>query len=273
MTREPSSRPLGNEPVDPAADQKLVKSAQRTIHILEMLGAARDPVTVTDLHRRTGYPRSSLHQLLHTLIAMRWIEPTADGSAVGVGPHALLCGTAYLDRDPALPYATRTLELIGDKVGYTTHYARLDGANVMYLATRETIEPRRATSRVGRQLPAHATALGKALLAELTPREVATLLPPGPLARLTEHTIIEHDELMTDLEAARSRGYAMEREQNTTGLACVSVAVPYRIPATDAISCSIPVAAATDEELERVAEVVHEQTHQLAARLRAEGIR
>jgi IclR family acetate operon transcriptional repressor len=255
------------------SESKLVKSAQRTIEILEILGTAREPMTVIDLHRRTGYPRSSLHQLLHTLLAMRWIEANDDGSAVGIGPHALLTGTAYLDRDPALPYATHTLELIRDKVHYTTHYARLDGANVIYLATRETLEPRRAVSRVGRQLPAHATALGKALLAELTPREVTALLPEAPLARLTAHTLTDLDELLLDLERTRVRGHSTEHEQNVLGIGCVGVGVPYRIPATDAISCSIPIAAATDDELERVAEVIREHAQQLAARLRSEGIR
>ncbi|MEU8242307.1 IclR family transcriptional regulator [Actinoplanes missouriensis] len=254
-------------------EPKLVKSAQRTIEILEILGEARDPMTVTDLHRRLGYPRSSLHQLLHTLIAMRWLEATDDGSAVGIGPHALLTGTAYLDRDPALPFATRTLELIRDKLSYTTHYARLDGSNVIYLLTRETADSRRAVSRVGRQLPAHATALGKVLLAELTPREVGALLPAPPLARLTPNTITDPDALLRDLEQTRVRGYSLEHEQNTPGIGCVGVTVPYRIPATDAISCSIPIAAATDAELERVAEVLRDHANQLAADLRAEGIR
>jgi IclR family acetate operon transcriptional repressor len=260
-------------PVDDTVEPKLVKSAERTIAILEVLGAAREPMTVTELHKRTGYPRSSLHQLLHTLLATRWIEQSADGTTVGIGPHALLCGTAYLDRDPALPYAMHALEQIRDKVNYTTHYARLDGANVIYLATRETLEPRRATSRVGRQLPAHATALGKVLLAELTPREVTALLPTGGLVPLTEHTIVDRDALTVDLEQTRVRGYSTEREQNTPGLGCVSVTVPYRIPATDAISCSIPLATATDTELDRVAEVIADHCRQLAARLRAEGIR
>ncbi|BAL91213.1 putative IclR-family transcriptional regulator [Actinoplanes missouriensis 431] len=254
-------------------EPKLVKSAQRTIEILEILGEARDPMSVTDLHKRLGYPRSSLHQLLHTLIAMRWLEATGDGSAVGIGPHALLTGTAYLDRDPALPFATRTLELIRDKLNYTTHYARLDGSNVIYLLTRETADSRRAVSRVGRQLPAHATALGKVLLAELTPREVGALLPAPPLARLTPNTITDPDALLRDLEQTRVRGYSLEHEQNTPGIGCVGVTVPYRIPATDAISCSIPIAAATDAELERVAEVLRDHANQLAADLRAEGIR
>ena len=254
-------------------EPKLVKSAQRTIEILEILGEARDPMSVTDLHKRLGYPRSSLHQLLHTLIAMRWLEANADGSAVGIGPHALLTGTAYLDRDPALPFATRVLEQIRDKVNYTTHYARLDGANVIYLLTRETADSRRAVSRVGRQLPAHATALGKVLLAELTPREVAGILPPEPLARLTPNTITAPESLQRDLEQTRTRGYSLEREENTPGIACVGAAVPYRIPGTDAISCSVPLAAATDDEMERVAEVLRDHAQQLATQLRAEGIR
>lgn len=254
-------------------EPKLVKSAQRTILIMEMLGAARGPMSVTELHRRTGFPRSSLHQLLHTLTAMRWIVPTPDGSKVGVGPHALLCGTAYLDQDLALPYAGRILEQVRDKVGYTAHYARLERTNVLYLATRETLQPRRATSRIGRQLPAHATALGKALLAELTPREVAALLSPAPLPALTEHTIVDPDLLAAELEETRVRGYALEREQNTPGIACVSAVVPYRLPATDAISCSVPIEAATDDELERVGEVIRDHADNLAAILRKEGIR
>ncbi|PSK97793.1 IclR family transcriptional regulator [Murinocardiopsis flavida] len=258
----------------PLPETKLVKSAQRTIVIMETLGAAQGPMTVIELHRRTGYPRSSLHQLLHTLLAMRWIQQSSDGSAVSVGPHALLCGTSYLDHDPALPYAVRTLELVREQVGYTTHYARLDGPNVIYLGTREATEPRRATSRVGRQLPAHATALGKSLLAELTPAEVdAVLAPLGELPALTPGTITDRAGLAEELHGTRERGYAVEREQNTPGLGCVSVAVPYRIPATDAISCSVPIGAATDAELRRVAELVRDHVHRLAARLRAEGIR
>jgi DNA-binding IclR family transcriptional regulator len=110
------------------------------------------------------------------------------------------------------------------------------------------------------------------LLAERTPLEVSSLLSRPP-AELTEHTVTSVDALQAVLDQTRARGFALEREQNTPGLSCVSVVVPYRIPATDAISCSLPVASATDEELTRVAAVLTEHAHQLGARLRAEGIR
>nr|WP_275402531.1 IclR family transcriptional regulator [Streptomyces sp. SID13031] len=251
----------------------MVKSAERTLRILEVLGDARGPMSVTELHKQTGYPRSSLHQLLHTMIATGWIESTNDGAMVGIGSRALLVGTAYLDRDPALPHAIRTLEVIREDSGYTCHYARLEGASVIYLATREAIAPSRATSRVGRQLPAHATSLGKALLSELTATEVSLELPSDPLPALTANTVGTHAALAEELAEARRRGYSIEREQNVLGLGCVGVPVPYRIPASDAISCSIPIARCTDKEVERVAAIIRSHVQQLATLLRSEGIR
>jgi DNA-binding IclR family transcriptional regulator len=264
-----SNDAAGASPAEPMT----VKSAERVLTILEVLGAADHPLTVVELHKQTGYPRSSLHQLLRTMIAKKWVEPLGDASRLGIGSRALLTGTTYLDRDAALPHATRTLEAIRAESRYTTHYARLDGPNILYLATREATEAHRLTSRIGRQLPANATALGKALLAELTDVEVERLLPAQPYARLTENTITDLAGLTDQLASTRARGYAVEREENTVGIACVSVAVPYRIPATDAISCSIPIEQATDDEVARVASILGAQTSALAGMLRSQGIR
>ena len=251
---------------------KTVKSAERTLRILEILGAAKHPMTVTELFQTTGYPRSSLHQLLHTMTQLGWVDLADDGSTAAVGSRALLVGTSYLDRDPALHHGLDTIERVRGESGYTTHYARLDGASVIYLATRETRESHRATSRVGRQLPASATALGKALLAELSSAELAVLLP-SELPQLTPNTVQSVKTLHRQLDETRLRGYALEREENTLGVACVGAAIPYRIPATDAISCSVPVEQATSEELDRVASILRTHTQDLAAKLRSEGIR
>lgn len=250
-----------------------VKSAERTLALLERLAEAGAPVAVVDLHRASGYPRSSLHQLLHTMAGSGWIEMLHDGTHVSIGSRALVVGTAYLDRDRALPHALPALERIRDETGYTAHYARREGGHVLYLATRETTEPRRAASRVGRQLPAHATALGKALLAELTPEERRHALGAGALAALTPATVTDHDALDAQLDAARAAGHATEREENTPGVACVAVGVGYRIPATDALSCSIPVERADADEVARVAAVIAAHARRLAETLRSAGVR
>jgi DNA-binding IclR family transcriptional regulator len=268
---QPRVRPAADTPV-PQAEVPSVKSAERTVRILETLAASDHKLTLAELQSRMRYPRSSLHALVRTLRELKWIEADATGSAFGVGPHALLSGTAYLDRDPALPYAYEALEDLRTEVGHTTHYARRDGAYVLYLASRERRESVRLFSRVGRRLPAHLTALGQALLAALTPEEVMVVLPDHLIA-LTDNTITSHETLADELDLVRSRGWAFEREQGTPGVACVAAAVDYRIPATDAISCSMPVDAATDKEMHRVAVAVQARTQALATTLRRAGIR
>lgn len=249
-----------------------VKSAERTVRILETLAASPARLSLSELQERTGYPRSSLHALVRTLRELKWIEPDETGSTFGVGPHALLSGTAYLDRDPALPYAHEALEDVRTEIGYTIHYARRDGAHVLYLASREARDSVRVVSRVGRRLPAHLTALGQALLAELTDDEVDRALP-AELPAFTAHTITDRAALFDELDDVRHRGWAFERDQGTEGVACVAAAVSYRIPATDAVSCSMPAHLASGEELEKVVDAVVGRTRTLAATLRREGIR
>src|SRR3954452_3305898 len=110
----------------PPADERghLVKSAERTVRILEVLAASRHRLTLSELQERTGYPRSRLHALVRTLRDLKWVEADETGWAIGIGPHALLSGTTYRDKDPALPHAYETMEDLRTEVAHTIHYAR-----------------------------------------------------------------------------------------------------------------------------------------------------
>jgi DNA-binding IclR family transcriptional regulator len=70
-------------------------------------------------------------------------------------------------------------------------------------------------------------------------------LLPETLGALTEHTHTDREKLILELQQIREQGYAIDREENTLGLRCYGVAIPYRTPARDAISCSVPVARLT----------------------------
>jgi DNA-binding IclR family transcriptional regulator len=183
-----------------------VKSARRTVKILEALAGSRQLVTMSELQSLTGYPRSSLHALVRTLRDLGWVESDETGAAFTVGPRALLAGTSYLDKDPALPHVHETLEDLRDELGYTFHYARRAKANVLYLASREARDHARTVSRVGRQLPAHITALGHALLAELTEAEIDDVLP-AQLPAYTPETITDRTALHSHLETVRTAGW------------------------------------------------------------------
>lgn len=254
-------------------DYRPVKSAERAIRILEVLAASPELLTLPDLQERLGYPRSSVYALVRTLRDLGWIESDAGGSRFGIGPDALSSGSAYLDRDPALPFVAKALDAFVQEVKHSAHYARRDGASVLYLATREFDDGVHCAYQVGRRRPTHMTALGKALLAELTRFEIDELLPKK-LEAATENTVTDRDDLHEHLDQARHRGWAMEREEGTPGIACVAAAVNYRVPATDAISCTLPVEVADrPEELAAVTDALLEHARRLERTLRIEGIR
>ncbi|MFF4311092.1 IclR family transcriptional regulator [Streptomyces sp. 900105755] len=232
-----------------------VKSAARTVELLELLAARGDrPARLQELADGLGVPRSSMYALLQTLIARGWVRTDTTGSLYGIGIRTLLTGTSYLDSDPRVRLVRPYLDEASEALGETIHLGRLDGPDVAYLATRESHEYLRTISRVGRRLPAHAGALGKALLAE---RPDAGL-PAGPYRSLTPHTHTTPDTLAADLAGIRARGYSIDREESVLGITGYGFALRYDALAQDAISCSVPVTRLTPEHEDRIVAVMQE---------------
>ncbi|WP_428954765.1 IclR family transcriptional regulator [Streptomyces sp. cg35] len=243
------------ESAQPRGGVREVKSAARTVDLLEVLAARGDrPARLQELADELAVPRSSMYALLQTLIARGWVRTDVTGSLYGIGIHALLTGTSYLDTDPYVITARPHLDEASEALGETIHLGRLDGFDVAYLATRESHEYLRTISRVGRRLPAHVGALGKALLAERSD----ALLPAGPYAPATANTHTTREALAADLAATRTRGYSVDREEGVAGIVGFGFALRYAAPAHDAISCSVPVARLTAEHEERIVAVMRE---------------
>ncbi len=230
-----------------------VKSAARTVEVLEYLAARQNrPVRLRELSEALGVPRSSLHALLRTLATHGWVRADSTGTLYGIGIRALLAGTSYLDSDPYMPLIVPFLDELREQLDETFHFARLDGRDVVYLATRESSQYLRPYSRVGRRLAAYTTSLGKAIIADQAPEAWDRHLPDA-LEPLTTYTITDREQLQADLARTRERGYAIDNQENSLGLRCFAVALHYTDPATDAISASIPIARLTEQ---REAEVV-----------------
>ncbi|MDT0265152.1 IclR family transcriptional regulator [Streptomyces sp. DSM 44915] len=240
-----------------------VKSAVRTVELLEFFAGRPGMHSLADVQTAVGYPKSSLYMLLRTLVDLDWVETDATGTRYGIGVRALLVGTSYIDGDEVVAAARPTLDRIADDTGETIHLARLDGTNVVYLATRQSEHYLRPFTRVGRRLPAHSTSLGKALLATHPDDRVRELLPEK-LEPLTEHTLTDREELIEELAVIRERGYAIDREENTLGLRCFGIAIPYRSPARDAISCSVPVARLTQGHEQLIKEALFDARDRLS---------
>jgi DNA-binding IclR family transcriptional regulator len=212
-------------PGTPRAETEAVKSAQRVLQILDLLTATEKPLTFTEIGEALTFPRSSLHNLLRTLVQSGWAELDPTSRRYTLGIRAWQAGNAYLRAvnlaDRARPY----MERIRDALDETVQLAVRDGRFNVYIAKADGSQMLALASALGRRLHAHATGVGKVLLADLADDELHELLGAEPLDRFTEHTITDLDDLATELADIRKRGYGLDNEEYTRGVRCVAVPV------------------------------------------------
>jgi DNA-binding IclR family transcriptional regulator len=222
-----------------------VKSADRVITVLESLADGGSP-SLNDLSQQTGIPKSSLHGLLRTLEARGWVQSSVPGPTFRLGIRAMRVAGGYLDNDEAATQLVPIVDTLARRCGETVQVGRLEGAEVCYLVKRQSAHPIQLVSTVGGRLPANVTALGKALLAERSAAELDALLS-FPLPSRTPASLSDRDGLYAELDRVRDQGYATDNEEAAPGLRCFAIAVPWRHPAIDAISISMPAFRATPE--------------------------
>lgn len=201
-----------------------VQVLDRAFAILEALGTARDGLTLADLSARLDLPKPTIHRLLRALIAHKYARHDRQSGRYEIGLRALELGRAVLDGLDLRSCAKRHLEDLAVRAGESANLAVLDRGDVVYIDGVDAASALRIPSGPGRRAPAHATALGKALLAALDARALAGYLV-NSLERLTECTVQDEATLRAELAETASRGYAVEREEFEPGVACVASAV------------------------------------------------
>lgn len=244
-----------------------VKSAERTLAILDLLTRTEGALTFSELAAALGYPQSSLHGLLRTLDG-GWVEfdPTTRRYALGI--RAWEAGNAYLRAVDLAERARPHLTRIRDSLGETVQLAVLDGRYNVYVAKVDGVHALKLASEVGRRLEAHATGVGKVLLAGLPTEELERRFRGVELERFTPRTITDLPSLLRELDVTRHRGYAEDQDEYTIGVHCLAVPVlDHRGEVTAAISTSVP-AVRFDADLRTVAlSLLQEARRALSAEL------
>jgi DNA-binding IclR family transcriptional regulator len=201
-----------------AAGARPVQVVARAVHILRVLGESTADMTLAQIAERSGLPRSTVHRIVRTLRELRLVvqEPREGGLRLGPEFARLAADSRIQLIHVVQPYLEQLSRALGETVGL----AVLDGPKVRFLDTAVAAHRPAPVSLVC-SVPAHCTANGKALLAELpTPELEATL--PERLPRLTDRTIATHPELMVELERVRNDGIAFSREEYAEGVCGVA---------------------------------------------------
>ncbi len=254
--------------VSPQAEPALVKSADRTLAILDLLTDHRDGLTLTEIQRRLEIPKSSTYTLLVTMAARGFLEQDAETRRFRVGIRLWQAGQSYVAvadlEKVALPY----MEALRDALNETVQLATLDGVDNVYIAKVDADHQLRLASRVGARLPAYATGVGKALLSQLSDEEITERFAGVEFTAFTPHTITSLPALLTAVREVRANGYAVDSSEYTPGVFCIAAPFSgHRGGGRAAVGVAVPEVRGTPEVLSSIIDSVRSTVHQLALRM------
>jgi DNA-binding IclR family transcriptional regulator len=197
----------------------LVEAVAKALDILDAF-ANFEELTLNELSRRVGLNKSRTFRLLHTLGERGYVVRTADGMRYRLGVK-LLERAANVHRN--LKDVARFVMLeLQERFNETVNLSVLDDSgNVLYLDIAESSRPFRMTATVGSRIPAHITAMGKAMLAHMRIDDPAS----ANRALTSKLSPRSKRALYRELETIRQRGYAIDREENEPGVGCIGGAI------------------------------------------------
>ncbi|XGP75735.1 IclR family transcriptional regulator C-terminal domain-containing protein [Actinokineospora auranticolor] len=201
-----------------------VESLARGLTVLTAFGDGRAELPLTAVAATTGLARATARRALITLEHLGYV--TTDGRRFSLTPRVLGLGFPPLSRTTLPVIAAPHLKALAERVRDSSSLAVLSGAEVRYTARASVSRIMSVEIAVGTRLPAHATAMGRALLAHLPVDEYRARLAAAPPAALTPHTITDPERLDAVLDAVARDGYALVDAELEVGLR--SVAVPVR---------------------------------------------
>lgn len=216
-----------------------IGSLDNGLLLLEMF-QEQQYVRVADASRRLGVARSTAHRLIQVLQSHGYVAQEPHTRAYTVGP-ALVRMAVSVSRGLDLRTVSRPVmaELV-DVLGETVHLSVLRGSDIFFIESIETSKALRIGARIGALRPAHATAAGRVLLAELSPEEFRGVLPDPELPASTSRTVTDRQELRRLLDRVREQGFATSFGESEAEVA--SVAVPVR-DGNDLVIAALAIAA------------------------------
>jgi IclR family transcriptional regulator, pca regulon regulatory protein len=214
----------GDEDAGAGRPREFIQSLERGLAIIRAFGPEAPEQTVSELAAKTGLTRATARRFLITLIELGYME--SDGRLFRLTPRVLELGYSFLSGlafpDAALPH----LERLVAEVDESSEASVLDGTDIVYVARVPSSSVITLVVNVGARMPAHATSMGKAMLAALPDDELEHYFEQVSLKPMLPRTVTDPSELREQLARVREAGYAIVDQELEEGL--VAIAAPVR---------------------------------------------
>ncbi|MDL5159057.1 IclR family transcriptional regulator [Actinomycetospora termitidis] len=211
-------------PDDGAAPRYPLESVDRTLTLLRQLADRRE-VALAEVRAHLGVGQSTAHRLLAMLVYRGFAVQDPVSRKYRPGPAFADLGRAAEPSFDLVEVVRPVLVALAAETGETVHLGELVGTDVRYLDVIESASTLRVASRAGQTRPAHATSIGKAMLATHDDEAVRALYPDGIPAAGTSRAVTDVDALLAELRRVRSRGSGRNRGEVESGVSSVGVAI------------------------------------------------
>jgi IclR family transcriptional regulator, KDG regulon repressor len=202
-----------------------IQSLERAFAILEQVARKREGITLTDLSKAVGLHNSTTFHLVKTMVQLGYVSQTRESKRYRIGSGLFTLAAGALEENAFLELATPVLEKLTRETGEAAHFAIRSGNEIVVIARTAGAGMLQLSDRTGATRPAHATALGKVLLAALPPQDLAQFLAGMDMRRFTPKTIVGREALLRELEEARRKGFAFDDGEFDAEVRCVAVPV------------------------------------------------
>lgn len=250
-----------------------VKTVQRALDLLRVVGSSETPIGVNEIARRLGKHASAVSRTMATLEHNGFVERNEETGRFVLGTELIVLASKLLAELDVVRVARPHLEELADRTRETaslTLWNRTEAIVVEYVLGPGAIKHIAAP---GRRNPAHCTATGKAILSQMPDAVLKEILALG-LESYTERTITKASVLERDLKCIRERGYAVNLGEFIPEIVSIAAAIHDRKGrATAAISITMPVFHFTQESEQRLAPLVMDAAAAISRRLGYHGTR
>jgi DNA-binding IclR family transcriptional regulator len=217
-------RPARRVPA-PAPDGAPSTSVDNALWLLQLIGE-RQALRVAEAADLLGVARSTAHRLLAALRRRGFVTQDRPNGAYRPGPALYEVGLAAVGRIDIRRVARPVLEQLREETQETVSLVVLEGTSVRFIDCVESPRSVRVGNRTGVIRPAHASAVGKAILAGLSAEELGRRYPNGQLPEAaTDAALTDMTDLEAELAEIRDQGFALNWEESAEGVCAVAVAL------------------------------------------------
>ena len=253
---------------DTAKERGGVQSIARAFAIAEEIARNREGIGLAELSKRVGLHNSTTFHLVKTMVQLGYVSQLADSRKYRIGRRMFTLAAGALDEIELVSVATPVLEKLTRETGEYSHFAIRSGEQIVVVAKTAGSGIFQMVDRTGAVRPAHATALGKVLLAALAPAQFQRYLETCDLHKFTAKTIGEKDALVREVEEVRRKGLAFDDGEFDPEARCVAVPVrDFTGRVAGAIGMSGPMWRLSLQALQEKSKCVREAAVALSAEL------